>query len=91
MLVGGEHAMADVVETTSAGALVLRRTGERGHVNLIIPSGHWTACYAASVIDGSAVAVEHWKGEVARGPHLDFEDEEEQEEPDAPYELAEAA
>ena len=59
------YAMADVVETASDGSLILRRkSGGRDHINLIVPAGHWTACYAASVIDGAAVAVEHWKGEV---------------------------
>jgi hypothetical protein len=29
--------------------------------------GNWIACYAASLIDGAAVAVERWKGEVNRG------------------------
>jgi hypothetical protein len=31
----------------------------------MLASGHWTAAYAASIHDGSAVAVERWKGEVA--------------------------
>jgi hypothetical protein len=30
---------------------------------LALASGHWTALYAASTLDGHAVAVEHWKGE----------------------------
>jgi hypothetical protein len=32
---------------------------------LSIAAGSWIAVFAASVIDGSAVAVEHWKDEVA--------------------------
>ena len=28
--------------------------------------GTWKAVYAASCFDGSAVAVEHWEGEIAR-------------------------
>jgi hypothetical protein len=34
---------------------------------LILAAGHWTAAYAASTSDRSAVAVEHWKGKVDRG------------------------
>ena len=33
-------------------------------INLSISDGYWSAVFAASVIDGSAVAVEHWKGEI---------------------------
>lgn len=33
-------------------------------INLALAPGKWYAIFAASVIDGSAVAVEHWKGEV---------------------------
>jgi hypothetical protein len=37
-----------------------------GGINLAIAPGHWTAVFAASCMDGSAVAVHHWKGEVVR-------------------------
>lgn len=33
-------------------------------VNLAIAAGRWTSVFAASLIDGAAIAVEHWKGEV---------------------------
>jgi hypothetical protein len=33
---------------------------------LILNKEQWLICYAASVVDGSAVAVVHWKGEVER-------------------------
>jgi hypothetical protein len=33
---------------------------------LVVPAGSWSAVCAASVIDGSAVAIEHWEGEVVR-------------------------
>lgn len=33
---------------------------------LIIPAGKWLASFAASVLDGAAIAVEHWQGEVVR-------------------------
>lgn len=32
--------------------------------NLILAPGQWIAVYAASCLDGHAVAVVHWKGEV---------------------------
>jgi len=35
-------------------------------INLAFAPGHWTYVFAASVIDGSAVAVDHWEGEVSR-------------------------
>jgi hypothetical protein len=71
---GEIYAFADVVETAPDGSLVLRRdpgTEGRTHANLIIPAGHWTAVFAASLIDGAAVAVEHWKGEVVEPEHRD--------------------
>ncbi len=34
---------------------------------LVLPPGQWYAVFAASCLDGHAVAVEHWKGEVDRG------------------------
>lgn len=45
-----------------SGALVLVGVGDVPV--LTIAPGEWKACYAASVLDGSAVAVVHWKGEV---------------------------
>ncbi len=30
----------------------------------VLPAGLWSAVYAASLMDGSAVAVEQWAGEV---------------------------
>ena len=33
---------------------------------LALAAGKWTAYYAASCLDGSAVAVQHWAGEVER-------------------------
>ncbi len=35
-------------------------------VNLCLASGSWSSLFAASVMDGHAVAVDHWKGEVQR-------------------------
>lgn len=42
------------------GALVL--IGRDDVPVLTIAAGEWRACYAASVLDGAAVAVVHWKG-----------------------------
>lgn len=40
--------------------------GKKERPVLMIASGKWTACYAASVMDGAAIAVQHWHGEVER-------------------------
>lgn len=53
--------------TIRDGVLTLsRRKAEDAQPNLVLAPGHWTCCFAASCLDGSAVAVEHWKGEVSR-------------------------
>jgi hypothetical protein len=39
---------------------------QREAPNLILAPGQWLCIYAASVIDGSAIAVSHWEGEVVR-------------------------
>jgi len=31
-------------------------------INLALAPGKWNAVYAASIVDGSPVAVDHWKG-----------------------------
>jgi hypothetical protein len=41
-------------------------TGRDSAVNMMFAPGQWQAAFAASCIDGHAVAVEHWPGEVAR-------------------------
>jgi hypothetical protein len=51
------YAYADEIEIVD-GAIVLRK--KSGQMNFTLASGHWEYCYAASSIDGSAVAVEHW-------------------------------
>lgn len=45
------------------GAMIFESDGDQ--VRLILAPGTWKAAFAASVIDGHAVAVEHWKGEIA--------------------------
>ena len=65
---GEIYAYADEVHVLPDGTLSLIRT-RQGHppeINLAIAPGNWSACFAASVIDGAAVAVEHWEGEVVR-------------------------
>ena len=47
------------------GCLVFTSRGEHG-INVVFGPGEWRACFAASCIDGHAVAVEHWPCEVKR-------------------------
>ncbi len=61
---GEIYVHADGVAITD-GCLVLAGPGEHG-VNMIFGPGQWQACFAASCLDGHAVAVEHWPGEVLR-------------------------
>lgn len=62
---GEIYAWADSVRVGSGGELCLMRDRDTGEeVNMLIPAGKWFSIYAASVIDGAAVAVQHWKGEV---------------------------
>ena len=42
------------------------KTREELAVNLALAPKNWTAVYAASCMDGSAIAVEHWAGEIVR-------------------------
>src|SRR6266566_4394385 len=66
---GEIYLMADDVRVQGGALVFLQRDGkEKGidRVNLLIPVHKWSAVYAASVLDGSAVAVEHWAGEVLR-------------------------
>lgn len=53
--------MADEALILPSGALSMvqhHATGTR--INLAFAPGQWVAVYAASLIDGGAVAVEHW-------------------------------
>ena len=64
---GEIYACADKAEVTGGGDLVLWQDGKDGRSpNLAFARGQWHVFYAASFIDGLAVAVEHWEGEVAR-------------------------
>ncbi len=50
------------------GDLVLSRVFEDGLELLMLcfAKGSWSACFAASTVDGTPAAVEHWTGEVDR-------------------------
>jgi hypothetical protein len=65
---GEIYVMADEAQVLPDGTLSMNRNkaGAPISINLAIAPGHWTACYAASLLDGAAVAVEHWEGEVSR-------------------------
>lgn len=72
---GEIYVMADRVEVTAGGDLVFwgsfhgRYSDERVEpktVNLAVAKGDWHAVFAASLMDGHAVAVEHWDREVVR-------------------------
>jgi hypothetical protein len=65
---GEIYLMADEMEVTPTGALVCR--GKERRPVLGIPAGKWSAYFAASIRDGHAVALEHWKGELAEGFRL---------------------
>jgi hypothetical protein len=68
---GEIFVLADTARILPDGSLQFTRAKgaeEPPIVNLAIAPGHWTACYAASIIDGTPVAVEHWEGEVEREP-----------------------
>jgi len=60
------YVMADRVEITPSGALILwgHDKDDKDCLNLSFASGAWVFVYAASVIDGSAVAVDHWPGQI---------------------------
>lgn len=53
--------MADGVQVDSSGCLIFLG---RNSTNLVLPASKWLVCFAASLFDGHAVAVEYWKGEI---------------------------
>lgn len=68
---GEIYLNADEIEVTPTGALVCWRLLKTGiiperHIVFAAAPGQWQAVYAASVIDGCAVAVDYWAGEVKR-------------------------
>ena len=62
---GEIYLYADEVEVLNA-CVVFRQIDSGHKINLMIPLHLVTAVYAASCMDGAAVAVEHWDGEVQR-------------------------
>lgn len=60
------HLMADNATVCADGSLVFDTVqDEKGlFPNFAIASGQWRLFYAASLIDGSAVSVEHWEKSV---------------------------
>lgn len=75
---GEIYVHADHVGLSPDGSIILHGTFSsdievpnqvdepKSTANLILAAGQWIAMYAASQIDGSAVAVERWEGEVVR-------------------------
>lgn len=69
---GEIYVMADEVRFTPTGGVLflghhVNDTAQDPHTtNLALAPGQWSAIYAASCWDGSAIAVEHWKGEIQR-------------------------
>lgn len=57
---GEVYAMADVVEVSDGGDLLL---SGNNRLTLAFAAGQWLAVYGASVIDGAPVSVEHWDEE----------------------------
>ena len=63
---GEIYAYADEVQIDQTGCLTLIQHHDDGRrtPTLALASGSWQAFYAATALDGSAVSVEHWAGEV---------------------------
>lgn len=56
------YLKADEVREGETGGLFFYR--EDGMLNLAVAPGAWRFVYAASLMDGAAVAVEHWPGQI---------------------------
>jgi len=69
---GEIYVMADDVLVTGSGALEFLRFDGNTRVNLGIAPGRWLSYFSASLIDGSAVAVEYWAGEVNRHRNAEY-------------------
>ena len=62
---GEVYAYADDLRIDQSGALVmLHRKDGPLLPTLVFAPGHWGIIYAASLIDGAPVSVDHWDGEV---------------------------
>jgi hypothetical protein len=65
------YAHADNANITESGGLVLigkRDTDGKGRTVLAFNAGEWRQIWAASVIDGDPVAVEHWDSGTSTEP-----------------------
>lgn len=61
---GEIYLHADIVEVGNAGQLICSR--KNSDVMMIFKAENWECIFAASVIDGCACCVEHWRSEVVR-------------------------
>ena len=72
---GEIYVMADRVEFTPSGGVIFwcdpsendgddKARSRTVLQTLALAAGQWMAVFAASCMDGHAVAVEHWKGEI---------------------------
>lgn len=62
---GDIYLYADDVRLTKNGELEFYQLrDDEPQLLFAVAPGQWKAVYAASVFDGSAVAVQHWRGEV---------------------------
>lgn len=59
---GWISCMGDTVEISNHGDLMIMNHSSEGEVypGLIIPQGQWISCYAASMITGDPIVVDHW-------------------------------
>ena len=60
---GEIYVMADEAKVTECGALLFLQENDNS-TNLALAPGKWLAYFAASFLDGHAVAVERWTGEI---------------------------
>jgi hypothetical protein len=77
---GEIYVNADRVEFTASGGVIFwcdpttrlpaaaddESFCQTANPNLALAAGQWLAIFAASCLDGSAIAVDHWEGEVVR-------------------------
>ena len=67
LAVEGEiYVHADEVSIEQGALVFTSNSFDRSQNVLVISPGQWLCYYSASVVDGAAVAVQHWKGEVER-------------------------
>lgn len=77
---GDIYIMADRVQVLPDGTLVFEQLATHDTkrdtppkpldaplITIAFAPGQWKAFFAASLFDGAAVAVEHWKGEIVEG------------------------